>query len=105
MSRQVTLLANDHTGYVSYTALHDKFIMYSSNELERWPTRNGIYQNVAVDTNRKSGTYKRVFILTGCIDNVALVFPTAMFDGLGKRILDGREVLFVEIILNELYDE
>lgn len=28
-----------------------------------------------------------------------------MFDSLGKCVLDSREVLFVEVILYELYDE
>lgn len=79
--------------------------MHLADKLERGPVGDGVDEHVAVDANRQAGGDERVLVLAGGVNDVALVFLAVVFDGLGEGVLDGGEILLVEVVLDELDDE
>lgn len=79
--------------------------MDSAHELERGPVGNRVHEDIAIDTNGEALADERELILPGGVDDVAQVLLSVMLDRAGEGVLDGGEVLLVEVVVDELDDE
>lgn len=89
---QVTLLSHHHARNRLCPRVIQNLVIDRLNHLKAAPQSDAVYQDIPMNTNSMSRIQDGVFILTCCVDDVAVVFLVAILDRLVEDILNGRVV-------------
>lgn len=100
---QVTLLSNNDTRDLLEASLVEDLLVQRRDHIERLSGRNAVHEHVAVNAGRVLGREKRELVLSGSVDNLAVVLDALVLDrllicGLNRRVVllvvrRGRDVL------------
>lgn len=83
----------------------ENLVVNGLDHVEAIARGDAVDEHVTVDADGVFGVEDRIFILTGSVDDVAVVFLTLVGDGLLEDVLDGRVVRVDESVLNVSDDQ
>ena len=89
---QIALLPNNDARDGFGSGIIQDFVMDSLDHVERVARGDRVYEHVTVNADGMFRIEDGIFVLTGCVDDVAVVFLTSVGDGFLEDVFDGRVV-------------
>lgn len=89
LDMQIALLTNNDTGDGFGARVIEDLVVDGLDHVEAIAGCDAVDEHVAVDANGVFGIENRVFILAGCVDDVAVVFLALVGDGFLEDVFNG----------------